>query len=125
MIQSDSVLRAQALAAYECIPSLDDYGELMRLILAEVSLLTEKYRLVRRHDIPHIKELAGLLDVFWQEVETDLATHAKPAPDPEPMPPPPPENRALFRTNGPQAASAAEMEAMHKPVFHTADFAER
>jgi len=121
MMQSDSVLRAQALAAYECIPSLDDYGELMRLILAEVSLLTEKYRLVRRHDIPHIKELAGLLDVFWQEVETNLAASAKGEPEP---PPPPPENRPLFRSNAPQPGCAEE-PAMHKPVFHTADFADR
>jgi len=121
MMQSDSVLRAEALAAYECIPSLDDYGELMRLILAEVSLLTEKYRLVRRHDIPHIKELAGLLDVFWQEVETDLASSAKG----EPEPPPPPENRALFRSNAPRPGCAEDETPTHKPVFHTADFAER
>ena len=70
---SDGLLRAQALEAYEAVPSLDTHGELTRLILAEVSLLTEKYRCVRRHDVPHIAELAGLLDVFWQEVEMDLA----------------------------------------------------
>jgi len=70
---SDGVLRAKALEAYEAIPSLDAHGELTRLILAEVSLLTEKYRCVRRHDVPHIAELAGLLDVLWQEVEMDLA----------------------------------------------------
>ncbi|HET9429404.1 MAG TPA: hypothetical protein VFO69_13700 [Allosphingosinicella sp.] len=73
MADTDGLLRAQAVEAYEAIPSLDKHGELIRLILAEVSLLTEKYRLVRRHDVPHIKELAGLLDVFWQEVEMDLA----------------------------------------------------
>ena len=65
----DGLLRAQALEAYEAIPSLDAHGELTRLILAEVALLTRKYRCVRRHDVPHIAELAGLLDVLWQEVE--------------------------------------------------------
>ena len=76
MTPSDGLLRAQAFEAYEAIPSLDAHGELTRLILAEVSLLTEKYRNVRRHDVPHIKELSGLLDVLWQEVEMDFAaTH--------------------------------------------------
>ena len=65
----DGLLRAQALEAYEAIPSLDAHGELTRLILAEVALLTRKYRCVRRHDVPHIAELTGLLDVLWQEVE--------------------------------------------------------
>lgn len=73
MADTDGLLRAQAVEAYEAIPSLDKHGELTRLILAEVSLLTRKYRNVRRHDVPHISELAGLLDVFWQEVEMDLA----------------------------------------------------
>ena len=54
MIQSDNVLRAKELEAYEAIPSLDAHGEVARLILAEVSLLAEKYRNVRRHDVPHI-----------------------------------------------------------------------
>lgn len=67
--ESDCMMRAQALEAYEAIPSLDLHGENVRLILAEVSLLTEKYRCVRRHDVPHIAELAGLLDLLWQEVE--------------------------------------------------------
>ena len=66
---SDSVLRAKALECYEAIPSLEVHGELTRLILAEVSLLTEKYRYVKRHDVPHISELSGLLDVLWQEIE--------------------------------------------------------
>lgn len=66
---SDSALRAQVLDAYEAIESLEDHGELVRLILAEVTLLSEKYRNVRRHDVPHVSELAGLLDVLWQEVE--------------------------------------------------------
>jgi hypothetical protein len=73
MTETDGMLRGQALEAYEAIPSLDAHGELTRLILAEVSLLTGKYRLVRRHDVPHIKELSGLLDLLWQEVEMDLA----------------------------------------------------
>lgn len=79
MMESDSLLRAQALEAYEAIPSLDEHGELTRLILAEVSLLTEKYRNVRRHDVPHIQELAGLLDVFWQEIEMVIARSRNPA----------------------------------------------
>ena len=69
MAASDGLLRAQAIEAYEAIPSLDTHGELTRLILAEVSLLAHKYRYVRRHDVPHIAELAGLLDVLWQEIE--------------------------------------------------------
>ena len=67
--QSDCMLRAQALEAFEAIPSLDIHGENIRLILAEMSLLTDKYRHVRRHDVPHIAELTGLLDLLWQEVE--------------------------------------------------------
>lgn len=73
MADTDGLLRAQALEAYEAIPSLDSHGELTRLILTEVSLLTEKYRYVRRHQVPHIEELAGLLDVLWQEVEMEFA----------------------------------------------------
>ena len=66
---SDCMMRARALEAYEAIRSLDLHGENIRLILAEVSLLADKYRSVRRHDVPHIAELSGLLDVLWQEVE--------------------------------------------------------
>jgi len=66
---SDSVHRARVLEAYEMIPSLDAHGEVVRLILAEVSMLAEKYRCVRRHDVPHVRELAGLVDLLWQEVE--------------------------------------------------------
>lgn len=73
---ADGLLRAQALEAYEAIPSLDSHGELTRLILTEVSLLTEKYRHVRRHQVPHIEELAGLLDVLWQEVEMEFTAKA-------------------------------------------------
>lgn len=113
MSQCDAELRAQALEAYEAIPSLDDHGELARLILAEVSLLTEKYRLVRRHDIPHIRELAGLLDVFWQEVEMRMAGKAPKEPTASATP-------ALF-TRQPEPA-AAEPETAHKPVFHTTDY---
>ncbi|QAY75092.1 hypothetical protein [Sphingosinicella sp. BN140058] len=69
MDDNDSVLRARAVEAFDKIPSLDTHGELTRLILAEITLLTNKYRNVRRHDVPHIQELAGLLDVLWQEVE--------------------------------------------------------
>lgn len=72
MIQSDNVLRAKEIEAYQALP-LEQHGEIVRLILAEVSLLTDKYRYVRRHDVPHIRELAGLVDLLWQEVEMDSA----------------------------------------------------
>ena len=68
METTDGLLRAEAVEAYEAIPSLDVHGELTRLILAEVSILAVKYRNVRRHDVPHIQEISGLLDVLWQEV---------------------------------------------------------
>ena len=71
MIESDGFFRAKELEAYEAIGSLDEHGEIVRLILAEASLLTEKYRYVRRHDVPHVRELAGLIDLFWQEIEMD------------------------------------------------------
>ncbi len=113
MTQSDGQLRALAFEAYESIPSLDAHGELTRLILTEVSLLTEKYRNVRRHDIPHIRELAGLLDVLWQEIEMgSAAPRCAPTQDAGPESPP------LFRST-PEPAEAA---ATSKPVFHTADF---
>lgn len=76
MIEGDTLLRTRALEAYETIPSLDAHGELMRLILTEVTLLAEKYRNVRRHDIPHIREIAGLLDVLWQEIEAEAVSTA-------------------------------------------------
>jgi hypothetical protein len=66
---SDTVARARVLEAYEAVPSLDAHGEVVRLVLAEASLLAEKYRCVRRHDVPHVREIAGLLDLLWQEVE--------------------------------------------------------
>lgn len=72
----DSLQRARVLEAYESIPSLDAHGEVMRLILAEASLLAEKYRCVRRHDVPHVREIAGLLDLLWQEVDMVHATGA-------------------------------------------------
>ena len=78
MIASDNVLRAKELEAYEAI-SLDRHGEIVRLILAEVSLLTDKYRYVRRHDVPHIRELAGLVDLLWQEIEMQSAIPCEPA----------------------------------------------
>ena len=71
MILSDSLYRAKELEAYEAIPSLDRYGDTVRLILAEGSLLSEKYKYVRRHDVPHVKELSGLIDLLWQEIEMD------------------------------------------------------
>jgi hypothetical protein len=66
---NDAILRGQAVDGYEALPSLDAHGEMIRLILVEASLLAEKYRYVSRHDIPHVRELSGLLDVLWQEVE--------------------------------------------------------
>ena len=66
---NDGLLRAKEIEAYEGIGSLDEHGELIRLILAEVSLLSEKYRYVQRHQVPHIRELSGLVDLLWQEVE--------------------------------------------------------
>ena len=66
---SDGLLRAKEIEAYEGIASLDEHGEIVRLILAEVSLLSEKYRYVQRHQVPHIRELSGLIDLLWQEIE--------------------------------------------------------
>jgi hypothetical protein len=71
MIESDGFFRAKELEAYEGIGSLDEHGEIVRLILAEASLLAEKYRYVARHDVPHVRELAGLIDLLWQEIEMD------------------------------------------------------
>ena len=80
MIDSDGFFRAKELEAYEAMGSLDEHGEIVRLILAEASLLTEKYRYVRRHDVPHIRELARLIDLLWQEIECEGLT--APATDP-------------------------------------------
>ena len=71
MIQSDGLFRAKEIEAYEAMGSLDGHGETIRLILAEASLLAEKYRYVARHDVPHVRELAGLIDLLWQEVEME------------------------------------------------------
>lgn len=71
MIKSDGFFRAKEVEAYEAMGSLDDHGETVRLILAEASLLAEKYRFVARHDVPHVRELAGLIDLLWQEVEME------------------------------------------------------
>jgi len=71
MIKSDGFFRARELEAYERMGSLDEHGETIRLILAEASLLAEKYRYVARHDVPHVRELAGLIDLLWQEVEME------------------------------------------------------
>lgn len=71
MIASDGFFRAKELEAYEGLGSLDEHGEIVRLILAEASLLAEKYRYVARHDVPHVREIAGLIDLLWQEVEME------------------------------------------------------
>ncbi len=71
MIESDGFFRAKELEAYEGMGSLDEHGEIVRLILAEASLLAEKYRYVARHDVPHVRELAGLIDLLWQEIEME------------------------------------------------------
>ena len=77
---SDGLLRAKELEAYESILSLDRHGEIVRLILAEVSLLAEKYRYVQRHQVPHIRELAGLIDLLWQDIEMQSARPAELSP---------------------------------------------
>jgi hypothetical protein len=71
VIKSDGFFLAKELEAYERMGSLDEHGETIRLILAEASLLAEKYRYVARHDVPHVRELAGLIDLLWQEVEME------------------------------------------------------
>ena len=71
MIASDGLLRAREVAAYEAVPSLDRHGETVRLILAEVSMLSEKYRYVQRHDVPHVRDLTKLIDLLWQEIEME------------------------------------------------------
>jgi len=81
MIGSDGYFRARELEAYEAMGSLDEHGETVRLILAEVSLLAEKYRYVRRHEVPHVRELAGLIDLLWQEVEMETV----PVPETNPL----------------------------------------
>ena len=72
MIRSDGFFRAKELEAYEAV-SLDEHGNTVRLILAEASLLAEKYRYVSRHDVPHVRQFAGLIDLLWQEIEVDGA----------------------------------------------------
>ena len=64
----EAMARAEVHEAFETIDSLDRHGELIRLMLVEVAMLTARYRCVRRHDVPHISEMSGLLDLFWQEV---------------------------------------------------------
>ena len=71
MIRSDGFFRAKELEAYEAMGSLDEHAETVRLILAEASLLAEKYRYVQRHDVPHVRELSGLIDLLWQEIEME------------------------------------------------------
>jgi hypothetical protein len=79
VIASDGFFRAKELEAYEGL-SLDAHGETIRLILAEASLLAEKYRYVTRHDVPHVRELAGLIDLLWQEIEEDKARRPETSP---------------------------------------------
>ena len=76
MIHSDNLLRARELEAYEALP-LDEHGGTVRLILAEATLLAEKYRYVQRHDVPHVRELAGLIDLLWQEIEMEAVKPAE------------------------------------------------
>ena len=76
----ESVVRANELEAYEAV-GLEEYGEIIRLILAEASMLSEKYRYVRRHDVPHVRELTGLIDLLWQEIEM----RSTPVLEPEPL----------------------------------------
>jgi len=80
MIASDGFFRAKELEAYEGMGSLDEHGEIVRLILAEASLLAEKYRYVARHDVPHVRELAGLIDLLWQEIEMETVPVAVTSP---------------------------------------------
>jgi hypothetical protein len=80
MIASDGLFRARELEAYEAMGSLDRHGDTIRLILAEASLLAEKYRYVARHDVPHVRELAGLIDLLWQEIEMESVVVAEPNP---------------------------------------------
>jgi len=80
MIASVGFFRAKELEAYEGMGSLDEHGEIVRLILAEASLLAEKYRYVARHDVPHVRELAGLIDLLWQEIEMESVPVAEISP---------------------------------------------
>ena len=80
MIRSDGIYRAKELEAYEAMGSLDEHAETVRLILAEASLLAEKYRYVARHDVPHVRELAGLIDLLWQEIEMEAVVVAESSP---------------------------------------------
>jgi len=80
VIKSDGFFRAKELEAYEGLGSLDEHGEIVRLILAEASLLAEKYRYVMRHDVPHVRELSGLIDLLWQEIEMGALHTSEPSP---------------------------------------------
>lgn len=76
--EKEALERADTYAQVDAIQSLDAHSELVRAILAEVQMLTRKYRNARRHDVPHIAELTGLVDVLWQEVrvtEEHQASH--------------------------------------------------
>src|SRR5687768_8096670 len=74
VVDDEGRVRTEMLDAYEAIPSLDKHAEMIRLVLVEATMLAERYRNVRRHDIPHIREMTGLLDVPWQEIEMVAAS---------------------------------------------------
>ena len=80
MIASDGLLRARELEAYEGIASLDEYADAIRLILVEASMLSERYRYVQRHDVPHVRELTGLIDLLRQEIEMTSLTPRETSP---------------------------------------------
>jgi hypothetical protein len=69
---SEASLRADAVEEFDAI-KLENHDDLIREILVEVALLSRKYKNVRRHDIPHVAELSGLLEVLRQEAEMQRA----------------------------------------------------
>ena len=34
-------------------------------------MLSEKYRYVQRHDVPHVRDLTKMIDLLWQEIEME------------------------------------------------------
>jgi hypothetical protein len=69
---SEASLRADVIEEFEAL-KLESHDHLIREILVEVALLSRKYKNVRRHDIPHLVELSGLLEVLRQEAEMERA----------------------------------------------------
>ena len=39
-------------------------------------MLSEKYRYVQRHDVPHVRELTKMIDLLWQEIEMESCGEA-------------------------------------------------